>query len=75
MYKRQPISTPEFPSNWELSTKRAVNVLRFLIEKGKVNPDRLSAVGYGPTRPIAPNDTEENRRKNRRVEIVILRKP
>ncbi|MBD3182248.1 OmpA family protein [Candidatus Poribacteria bacterium] len=68
----RPISTPQFPSNWELSTMRASNVLRFLQGKSGVNPNRFSCVGYGPYRPIASNDTEENMARNRRVEIVIL---
>ncbi|MFY9174732.1 MAG: flagellar motor protein MotB [Peptococcia bacterium] len=67
-----PINTPRFPSNWELSTSRATNVLRFLIEEG-ISPDRLSAVGYGEYHPIASNDIAEGRQKNRRVDIVILR--
>ncbi len=67
-----PISTAEFPSNWELSTMRAVNVLRYLQNRG-VAADRLSAVGYGEQRPLASNDTEPGRRKNRRIEIVFSR--
>jgi len=61
-----------YPSNWELSTGRATNVLRFLINEG-LAPEKLSAVGYGEYHPIATNDTEEGRRLNRRVDIVILR--
>lgn len=68
-----PINTPRFPSNWELSAARAIAVLRYFIEKKGVSPQRLIAVGYGEYQPLAPNDSEENRRKNRRVEIVILR--
>ena len=68
-----PINTPQFPSNWELSTTRATNVLRFLIAQG-IDGRKLSAVGYGEYRPLVPNNnSEENRRKNRRVDIVILR--
>lgn len=67
-----PIRTVRFPSNWELSTTRATNVLRFLIDEG-LPGERLSAVGYGEFRPIAENDNEDNRRKNRRVDIVIIR--
>jgi len=66
----QPINTPEFPSNWELSTMRAVNVLRYLHSRG-VPVDRLTAVGFGEYRPIADNNTEEGRQKNRRIEIVF----
>lgn len=60
-----------YKSNWELSTARATNVLHFLVERG-LPPDRMSATGYGEYRPVAENDTEEGRRRNRRVEIVIL---
>jgi chemotaxis protein MotB len=66
-----PISTPAFPSNWELSCARAARVLRFLIEQG-LEPERLSAVGLGPYRPIATNDTAEGRARNRRIEIVLV---
>lgn len=69
----RPISTPQFPSNWELSTMRATNVLRYLLSTTGIGPDRLSAAGYGPHRPIAHNDTEDGMSKNRRVEIIILR--
>lgn len=68
-----PINTPEFPSNWELSTARATNVLRFLLEQSHLAPERLSASGYGEYRPVAANDTEANRAKNRRVDIVIVK--
>ncbi|MEN3186371.1 MAG: flagellar motor protein MotB [Atribacterota bacterium] len=68
-----PINTPRFPSNWELSAARAIAVLRYFIEKEGISPQRLIAVGYGEYRPLVPNDNEENRRKNRRVEIVVLR--
>lgn len=67
-----PIQTSQFPSNWELSTNRATNVLRFLIKQG-LPGNRLSAVGYGEYHPIAANNSEENRQKNRRVDIVIIR--
>ncbi len=68
-----PTRQIEFPSNWELSTARATSVLRFLVERCGVDPMRISAAGYASTRPIAPNDSEENRKKNRRVEIIIMR--
>jgi chemotaxis protein MotB len=67
-----PINTPRFPSNWELSTARATNVLRFLIQEG-LPGQRLSAVGYGEFHPLVPNTSETNREKNRRVDIVIIR--
>lgn len=67
-----PIHTPQFPSNWELSTMRASNLVRYSIEQFKVSPQRLSAAGYGEFHPVAPNDSAENRAKNRRVEIMVL---
>lgn len=66
-----PIHTKKFPSNWELSTIRSVNVLKYLVDNSKILPKRLSAVGYGDTKPLFPNDTPENKSRNRRVEIVI----
>lgn len=60
-----------FPSNWELSTARATDVVRYLIKEG-VNPQLLSATGYGQEDPVAPNDTPEGRAKNRRIEIVLV---
>jgi chemotaxis protein MotB len=73
-----PINTVQFPSNWELSAARAAAVVRFLVSRG-VEPERLVAVGYGDTRPKAPNRDEagqpipENQSQNRRVEIEIER--
>ncbi len=67
-----PIDTAQFPSNWELSTGRAVNVVRFLINVG-IAPQRLAATGYGQYRPIVPNNSPAHRQMNRRVNIVILR--
>lgn len=69
----QPISTSVYPSNWELSGSRAMRVVRFLADKG-LKPDRLSGIGYGQYHNIAPNDTPANRQKNRRVNIVVLRR-
>jgi chemotaxis protein MotB len=66
-----PINTREFPTNWELSTRRATNVVLFLIDKCDVEPSKLTAEGNGEYKPIRPNDTEENRQKNRRIDIVI----
>lgn len=60
-----------FPTNWELSAARAVTVVRYLQERG-VNPSLLSAEGYGEQRPVAPNDSEDGRQKNRRIEIVLI---
>src|SRR5690554_6219420 len=67
-----PISNERFPSNWELSTSRATNVVRYFIENTGIPPERLMAAGYSEYRPLYPNDTAENRARNRRVEIVIL---
>lgn len=66
-----PISNQRFRSNWELSTGRAASVLLHLTNNG-VEPSRLSASGYGGFRPVADNATAEGRRKNRRVDIVIV---
>jgi len=68
-----PIHTREFPSNWELSTARAVNVVRYFIDKHNFSPYMMSAAGYGEYRPVAPNDTDKHRALNRRVDIVILK--
>jgi chemotaxis protein MotB len=65
-----PINTARFPSNWELSTARALTVLKFLHQKGIIS-ERLSAVGYGEFRPLLPNTSPENRHANRRVEIYV----
>jgi len=68
-----PISTQQFPSNWELSAVRATTVLRYLIDQG-VNPHRLTATGYGSLFPLLPASTETNRARNRRVEFVLEKK-
>ncbi len=68
-----PINTPQFPSNWELSTARATNVVRFMISQVGIPAERLSAAGYGEFRPLVPNTSESNRAKNRRVDIVVLK--
>lgn len=69
-----PVSPKDgFPTNWELSTARATNVLRYLVEQKGIEGERISASGYSYYRPIAPNDTKENKAKNRRVDIVILK--
>jgi chemotaxis protein MotB len=67
----RPIRNERFASNWELSTARAVNVLKAFIATGGIAPTRLSAVGYGDSRPVIANDTPEARARNRRVEIVL----
>lgn len=68
-----PIRNARYPSNWELSTARATSVIRYLLTKTDISPERLSAAGYGEYRPVAPNDTPENRARNRRVDLVLLR--
>jgi chemotaxis protein MotB len=67
-----PIHTAYFHSNWELSTARATEVIRLLLTREGINPDRLSAAGYAEYHPIAENSTEDGRRLNRRVDIVII---
>ena len=66
-----PIHNEKYPSNWELSMARAVNVLKYIRKAGNINPKRLSAVGNGEHHPIVPNTSPENMAKNRRVEIHI----
>ena len=68
-----PTRNAAYPSNWELSTARATNVLRYLVEETGLDSWRFSAAGYGSVRPIFPNNSDKNRTKNRRVEIIILR--
>ncbi|HEY2384786.1 MAG TPA: flagellar motor protein MotB [Terriglobia bacterium] len=67
-----PIHTAQFPSNWELSTRRATFLLQYLISTGSIPPERLSAAGYAEYRPVASNDTPEGRAANRRVDLVVL---
>jgi chemotaxis protein MotB len=66
------ISTPRYPSNWELSSARATSVVRHFIDNYGVRPEKISALGYGEYRPIRPNNTVENRANNRRVDVVVL---
>ncbi|MDN5351454.1 MAG: chemotaxis protein MotB [Clostridiales bacterium] len=68
-----PINTLLYPSNWELSTHRATNVVRYFIENAGFSPLRLSAAGYSEYHPIASNDTAEGRAANRRVDIVVIK--
>jgi chemotaxis protein MotB len=67
-----PINNTRFPSNWELSAIRAVNVAKFMILHG-VNPQRISTEGYSAYRPLQPNTTDDNRHANRRVEITLIK--
>jgi len=66
----RPIATPQFASNWELSSARAISVLRYLMQAG-VSPARLAAAGFGEFQPIDPNDSEAALRKNRRIELKL----
>jgi len=61
-----------YPTNWELSAVRATTVARYLQDKTGIDPGLLSAIGYGEYQPIAPNESEEGRAKNRRIEIVLV---
>ena len=69
----RPIHTTIFPSNWELSTKRATNMVKFLIDRCGLKEGNLTAAGNAEFRPIAPNDSEYNRQKNRRIDVIILK--
>ena len=66
-----PINTFKYPSNWELSSARALSVLKYFINKGRISPEKISATGFGEFRPLVPNTSPQNRAKNRRVEIFI----
>lgn len=68
-----PINIAKFPSNWELSSARATNVLRLLVDKVGISPKIISAVGYGEYRPRVPNTSNANKAVNRRVDIVIIK--
>ncbi|MCK6442834.1 peptidoglycan -binding protein [Elstera cyanobacteriorum] len=67
---RVPIRTAQFPSNWELSTARAISVVRFMIDQG-VPADRLAATGFGEFQPLDPRDDDTARRRNRRIEFKL----
>lgn len=66
-----PISTTRFASNWELSTARATNVVKYLVQQHGIPADKIAAIGYGEHKPLKPNDTEDNKRLNRRVVFMI----
>ena len=70
-----PIKGGAFPTNWELSTARATVVVRYLIDSTNFPPTRIGATGYGDNRPEVPNDTEQNRSKNRRVVFFVKNAP
>jgi chemotaxis protein MotB len=67
-----PIKNMEFPSNWELSASRAINVAKYFMSSHNIQPERISTIGYSEYKPVAPNDTTQGRAQNRRVEIVML---
>lgn len=68
----QPIHNAQFRSNWELSTARAMTVLLLLVDQSGYDPHKVSVAGYGEYRPIADDSTADGRRKNRRVDLVVL---
>jgi chemotaxis protein MotB len=68
-----PINTIQYPSNWHLSADRALNTGYYLLKSEGISPDKITIVGNGEYKPIAENDSPENRSKNRRVDIVILK--
>jgi chemotaxis protein MotB len=68
-----PIRTARYPSNWELSVSRAVAVAQHMIERSGIEPQRIGVSGYADIKPLAPNDSELNRSKNRRIEIIVSR--
>lgn len=70
-----PIHTAQFATNWELSTARATAIARLLLERGPIDPANLSAAGYAEFHPVASNSTAEGRTQNRRVDIILLRRP
>jgi chemotaxis protein MotB len=69
-----PIKTRKYGSNWELSVDRAISVVNYFIKEEKIPAERLGIAGYGEYQPLFANDTAEHKGRNRRIEIVILRK-
>lgn len=69
-----PIKSAKYPSNWELSTARATNIIAYMLKQGGINPKRICATGYGEYMPIADNTLSSGRMLNRRVDIMILNK-
>ena len=65
------IKTARFPSNWELSSQRAIEVAKYMIAQG-VDATHISAAGYGEYDPVVANDTPENKQANRRIEIIVM---
>ena len=68
-----PINTNEFKSNWELSVRRATEVVRYFVEKRGLPPERISATGYAEYRPIVQNNSPKNKSLNRRIEIIVVK--
>ncbi len=68
----EPVHTNKYPSNWELSAVRATKVLRYLAARDQIDVKRMAAIAYADQKPIAPNDSDVNRAKNRRIEILIV---
>ncbi len=68
-----PIKTNEFKSNWELSVRRATEVVRYFVEKRGLPPERISATGYAEYRPIVQNNSPKNKSLNRRIEIIVVK--
>jgi chemotaxis protein MotB len=66
-----PVANEFFPSNWELSAQRAVNVVKFLVDTCGIDPEKLSAAGYADSRPVASNGSSEGRALNRRVNLIV----
>lgn len=71
----RPINTPQFPSNWELSTARAASLVRYMVEDQHLEPAHFEAAGYGEYRPVADNAEDQGRQANRRVEMIIKPMP
>lgn len=68
----EAIHNARFPSNWELSAARATKIARFLIQRLRIDPKRIVPIPYASNKPLVPNTSEENRAKNRRIEIMIV---
>ena len=68
----EPVHTNRYPSNWELSAVRATKVLRYLAARNQIEMKRMTAIAYADQKPVVPNDTDVNRAKNRRIEILIV---
>jgi chemotaxis protein MotB len=67
-----PIDDPQYPSNWELAGDRSSAVVRYFVKYHKLNPKRFVSISYGDQKPIVPNDTDEHKSMNRRIEILIV---